>query len=365
MPRVSVVVPVYNVETYLRECMDSLVRQTLRDIEIICVDDGSRDGSPGILREYAEKDSRIVLIRQENSGYGKAMNTGMDRAKGEYLGIVEPDDYVDLTMFEDLYRQAAEENLDLVKADYCRFTTDSAEETRTFRYTHLSGKPGDYGKVFRPAERTESFFYVMNTWAGIYRLSFLREHGIRHQETPGASYQDNGFWFQTFLYAERAMILDRAYYRVRRDNPNSSVRNPEKVYAMNREYDYIRGILEKDPAQWERMKGVYWRLRIRNCGATMRRIAPEYRQEYQQAVSREMKAGLEAGEYRPEDFPAEDRELAEKLLAKQYTVPVPPVSEAESLRNSASYRIGRAITWLPGKIRDAIRDRSDPERRRP
>jgi glycosyltransferase involved in cell wall biosynthesis len=208
MPKVSVVVPVYNVSAYLRECMDSLVRQTLREIEIICVNDGSTDNSPEILREYAAADSRVILIDQENGGYGKAMNAGIDRATGEYLGIVEPDDYVRLTMFEDLYRTAEENRLDLVKADYDRFTTGENGETRTFRRTHLSPRETDYGRVFRPTEEKESFFFVMNTWAGIYRLSFLKEHGIRHHETPGASFQDNGFWFQTFLYAERAMILN-------------------------------------------------------------------------------------------------------------------------------------------------------------
>ena len=207
MPKVSVVVPVYNVADYLRECMDSLVRQTLREIEIICVNDGSTDSSLKILREYAETDPRIILIDQENGGYGKAMNTGIDRASGEYLGIVEPDDFVRLTMFEDLYRAAEENRLDLVKADFDRFVTGSDGE-RTFTRIRLSPRPADYGRVFRPVDEKESFFFVMNTWAGIYRLSFLREYGIRHHETPGASFQDNGFWFQTFLYAERVMILD-------------------------------------------------------------------------------------------------------------------------------------------------------------
>jgi len=103
MAQVSVVVPVYNVEPYLRTCMESITRQTLRDLEIICVNDGSKDGSLAILKEFAEKDPRIVLIDQPNGGYGKAMNAGIDRATGEYLGIVEPDDFIALTMYEDLY----------------------------------------------------------------------------------------------------------------------------------------------------------------------------------------------------------------------------------------------------------------------
>ena len=355
MPKVSVVVPVYNVSAYLRECMDSLVRQTLREIEIICVNDGSTDNSPEILREYAAADSRVILIDQENGGYGKAMNAGIDRATGEYLGIVEPDDYVRLTMFEDLYRTAEENRLDLVKADYDRFTTGENGETRTFRRTHLSPRAADYGRVFRPTEEKESFFFVMNTWAGIYRLSFLKEHGIRHHETPGASFQDNGFWFQTFLYAERAMILNTPYYRVRRDNPNSSVKNPGKVYAMNREYDHIRELLEKDPAVWEDMKQVYWRQRILNCGATLNRIAPELREGYLETVSGEIRAAVSAGEFSLKACPAAEKRQAEELMNKVFTPLPPETDEAEKLRNSRAYRIGSAVVWLPEKLIRAVR----------
>ena len=124
MAKVSVVVPVYNVEQYLEEALRSLVRQTLHDIEIVVVNDGSTDGSLEIIRRFMENDSRIVLIDKENGGYGKAMNVGLDRAAGEYIGILEPDDYVPLDMYEDLYEAAHAHDLDLVKADFYRFTTD-------------------------------------------------------------------------------------------------------------------------------------------------------------------------------------------------------------------------------------------------
>ena len=95
MPKVSVIIPVYNVEKYLRQCLDSVINQTLKDIEIICVDDGSTDNCPNILDEYAAKDARIKIIHKKNEGYGKAMNVGISHASGEYIGIVEPDDYID------------------------------------------------------------------------------------------------------------------------------------------------------------------------------------------------------------------------------------------------------------------------------
>jgi regulator of replication initiation timing len=136
----------------------------------------------------------------------------------------------------------------------------------------------------------------MNTWSGIYRRDFLNEHNIRHNSTPGASFQDNGFWFQTFIYAKRGMILDVPYYMNRRDNPNSSVRSKEKVYCVNVEYDYIRNILQRDPEIWERFKGMYWFKKYHNYVGTIKRISQEYKREYVQRFSAEFKRGMEMNE---------------------------------------------------------------------
>ena len=209
MAKVSIIIPTYNVEEYLEECLESVVRQTLSDIEIVCVNDGSTDSSLEILKRYAERDERIIIVDQPNGGYGKAMNAGMDRATGEYIGIVEPDDYVGLEMYEDLYKVAKENDLDFVKSDFYRFVTSDNGDVN-FKYFALSKDPDDYNKVFNPSETPYAMNYVVNTWCGIYRKSFLDEFGIRHNETPGASFQDNGFFFQTFAFGRRAMIIDKA-----------------------------------------------------------------------------------------------------------------------------------------------------------
>ena len=363
MAKVSVVVPVYNTEPFLRECMDSLVRQTLQDLEIICVNDGSTDSSLSILKEYAEKDPRIIIIDQENGGYGKAMNVGIDRATGEYMGIVEPDDYVALTMFEDLYTVAKKDDLDVAKADFYRFVTNKARESVTYTYTHLSRFPEDYGVVFRPMDQISSFFYNMNTWAGIYRLSFINGHGIRHHETPGASYQDNGFWFQTFMYADRAEIIDRPFYRVRRDNPNSSIRNPNKVYAANKEYDYIRGLIMKDPEQWEKLKSVYWRKRCQNYIVTLDRIDESFIPEYCAWIKKEMTRGLWRHEFSLDDLSELEMTTIGPVMEGRYKRTKPDTfgmtpeeiqakMETQLIMNSFSYKAGRALTYLPRKLRN-------------
>ena len=224
MAKVSIIIPTYNVEMYLVECMESVIHQTLKDIEIICINDGSTDGSLEILKSYAQKDDRIVLVDKENGGYGIAMNIGLEKATGEYIGIVEPDDFVKLDMYESLYQIAKDNDLDFVKADFYRFKRTD-EDDMNMVYNRLSKNPEDYNKVFNPSEDTEAIRYIMNTWSGIYKKEFIEKHHIRHNETPGASFQDNGFWFQTFIFATRAMIVDKPYYMNRRDNPNSSVHN--------------------------------------------------------------------------------------------------------------------------------------------
>lgn len=109
MPKISIIVPVCNVEKYLSKCLDSIVNQTLKEIEIICIDDGSTDDSGAILDSYSQKDSRIKVIHKKNSGYGNSMNVGMDCAEGEYIGIVESDDCILPEMYEELYRAGKEQ----------------------------------------------------------------------------------------------------------------------------------------------------------------------------------------------------------------------------------------------------------------
>lgn len=288
MPKVSVILPIYNVQDYLRQCLDSVVSQSLEDLEILCVDDGSTDNSLEIIREYAARDSRIVVITGPNGGYGKAMNKGLDRATGEYVGIVEPDDYVDSDMFRDLYQIARENDLDLVKADFYRFTHD-ADGCEQLSYELLDRTRSRYGELLHPAQDPSCIRFTLNTWSGIYRRAFLEEYHIRHQETPGASFQDNGFFFQTFVHAQRAMIVNHPYYRNRRDNPNSSVKSKAKVYCMNIEYDFIRDLLMQEPQLWQRFQYMYWWKKYHNYWFTYHRIDRAYQEEYLERMRQEFK----------------------------------------------------------------------------
>lgn len=287
MAKVSIIVPTYNVEQYLPECMESIVGQTLKDLEIICVNDGSTDSSLDILQKYAAADDRIIIIDKKNEGYGRAMNDGLDRATGEYVGIVEPDDYVDLHMYEDLYRIAKEKDLDIVKADFYRFVRNKKGETLK-TYDALSKDGTGYNEVIDPKKNDGIFRYVLNTWSGIYRRDFIEKYHIRHNTTPGASFQDNGFWFQTFCLADRIYFINKPYYMNRRDNPNSSVKSREKVYCMNEEYRFIHEFLDCYPVLKERFIFVYSMWRFRNYFWTYSRIDRKFRREYLERMSTEL-----------------------------------------------------------------------------
>ena len=124
MTKVSVLVPIYNVEKYLDECLASLAKQTLKDIEIICINDGSTDNSPKILQKYAKKYPNFIVINKQNSGYGDSMNKGLEKATGEYISIVESDDFIESDAFEKLYKLAHETKADIVKANYFYHSKD-------------------------------------------------------------------------------------------------------------------------------------------------------------------------------------------------------------------------------------------------
>lgn len=276
MAVISVLVPVYNVEKYIERCLDSIVQQTFIDMEILCVDDGSTDGSGRILDQYAQRDSRIRVIHKENGGYGNTMNQAVAAASGEYIGIVESDDYIEPDMYEVMYEAMTRWQLDFVKTDYYQLW-EREDGTQQNDYHALTQKKEMYGQVMEPNRERESYFLEKFTWNGLYRKEFLEKHEIRYQETPGASYQDNGFWFQTFYFAERVMFLPGAFYHYRQDNPDSSINSDKKVWAMKKEYDYIRDFLvrQKETDRW--FYHVCFHFRMDGCLYTLSMLADQYK----------------------------------------------------------------------------------------
>ena len=277
MPKVSIIMPSFNVAPYIRECMDSVLTQTLTDIEIIVADANSTDGTREILEEYARRDNRVTILTDDKKSSGYANNIAIDHAEGEYIGIVETDDYIMPDMYEKLYAYAEKYNADVVKADYDSFTT--IQEKRIYVTHNLLGEKKKYYQVLNPRKNRYVFEAEMYNWAGIYKRDFLNEYKIRHQETPGASYQDNGFWFQVFAFARRVVFIHESYYRYRKDNPNSSINNREKVFCMCDEYDFAKERVSRYPEIWKDVYYAYLSKRYGGCVWTLRKLVPELRQK--------------------------------------------------------------------------------------
>ena len=208
--KISIIVPIYNVEKYLKECVDSVLNQTLKDIEIILIDDGGKDNCPQIIDEYAQKDPRIVAIHKANGGYGHSCNVGLEKAQGEYIAILEPDDYIEPQMYEDLYNVAKENDADLVKSEFIKYYDIENDQRKKIQ---------EWGKPFNipsgPFKISEYPYFLAlhpSIWTCIYKREFLKQHNIKFIEAPGAGWTDNPFQVQTMCLANKICFVDKAYY---------------------------------------------------------------------------------------------------------------------------------------------------------
>ena len=220
MPLITVIMPSLNVKNYIRNCMDSVLGQTLQDIEIIAVDAGSTDGTLEILEEYAVRDERLSVICSNRKSYGYQVNLGLENAKGDYIGIVETDDLIRSDMYEILYNTAIQNNLEYIKGGFSQFV----ELENGLRW-HQPGGTCIFnreliGKILSPKSMPELATQDYYLWAGIYNRSFIKD--IRLSETPGASFQDIGFIYQVLSTADRAMYISEELYYYRQTEGNSS-----------------------------------------------------------------------------------------------------------------------------------------------
>lgn len=312
MAKVSVIVPVYNVEQYLKECLDSIQVQTLKDIEIICIDDGSTDLSVQILDEYAQKDGRFRVVHKANEGYGKAMNVGISMATAPYVGIVESDDKIEPDMYEKLYMIIEEKQVDVIKADYYEFYQGCEgtvieqhipliNEGRIRHYIQADRRLvteilGLYNTAFNIREHEEAFLFEKYTWSGLYNRKFLEENHIVHNETPGASYQDNGFWFQTMVKAKYIYFINQAFYHYRIDNLNSSIHSKAKVFAVCNEFDFIRGILSRMGEEGKRFYKWASYFELVDCISNISRVGDEYKEPLTKRIKEEFTGAVNRGE---------------------------------------------------------------------
>lgn len=224
-PRVSVIIPIYNAEHYLRACLDTICRQTLRHIEIICVDDGSTDATPTILKEYSDNDHRIRLLHQQNLFAGAARQLGMESASGEYLAFVDSDDFFEPTMLEELVAKADKEAAEIVLcgADCYREHKHKYKHAPWMLRSDLLPEP--LALPFCPAETIPEHlfnFVVLTPWAKLFRASFVREHQLTWSREKHAN--DILFVGSALTLAKKVSLIPKAlvHYRVRSDSSANS-----------------------------------------------------------------------------------------------------------------------------------------------
>lgn len=350
--KVSVVLPSLNVASYIEQCIDSVRNQTLQGIEIICVDAGSTDGTFELLQKYASIDERIQLISSEKKSYGYQVNLGMRQAKGEYVTIVDTDDMVKPDMYHTLYDIAKKENADFVKANYVEFTMP-AGEILIKKEVPIVEDESLYHRIVNIKEAQQCFHpQTTATWSGIYKRAFLEENNIWHNETSGASYQDAGFFLQTYIYAKRAYFVNQPFYMYRVDNPNSSVVNRNKVYCICDEFDFVWEVVQNN-AQLEAFKGVLSWIFYKKYKRNVERVAEEFRGEFFERFANDFNK-LEAKGYLSrehfsdeewkelEEIKEKSSQFYEEILAKKKQF-LDDLSQKENLIIYGAGKVGKEI----------------------
>ncbi len=379
-PLVSVIMPSYNVGPYIRQCIESVSGQTLKDIEIICVDSGSTDGTLAVLEEYLQKDKRITLLRSDMKSYGHQMNLGLQAARGEYIGIVETDDLVSAKMFEVLYGLTDQGCIDIVKGNYWEYYSDDTAKKTIVNTTRNSIKDG---AVFTLKENPDIMVSHPSIWSAIYRRAFLEENHIRFMEEPGAGWVDNPFYFETLCAADSIRWTSIPCYYYRMTNPDSSTNNiADPELPIRRMMDNL-DVIEKYDIQDEKILAHVYAYAVYYALITMQRedfsaikeklrpqmrkmmkrldkqvvldhLRPDEQLTYYEAIS-PLPLNNETGDpffLGPDDIGIinEENEFLRKKIEKGLRLQ----AELDALKDSRSWKVGNLLMRFPAKIKHLI-----------
>ncbi len=252
MPKISVIMPCLNMERYIAESLESVLSQTLEEIEVLVIDAGSIDRTVEIIKQYMCIDKRIRLLHSDKKSYGYQVNMGIGIATGEYIAIVDTDDRIMPDMYETLYPIAVESGADYVKGTADLFyTMDGGYIYRIHlpQFDQVQYRDGAIEVV--PCEMPELLMRDSFLWYGIYKNSFFKN--IVLNETPGAAYQDAGGVLQTFVLAKKAVYVDKTVYEYRQDNLGASEYNPKAFSLICKEYECDEKFVENQSVAWKRV----------------------------------------------------------------------------------------------------------------
>ena len=221
---VSVIVPTYNVAAMLDQCLVSIEGQTHRQVEVIVVNDGSTDESSAVAHAHAARDQRVVVVDKPNEGYGATCNRGLEMAHGQWVSVIEPDDWIAPTMYEDMLAFAGRfsQPVDIVKTPWIDICEWNCPSTQYARKSDMCGRVKTSAAPFSIAQNPVLMELHPSIWSAIYRTDFLRKNGIRFIPFPGAGWADNPFLVETLCQTDRIGYFDTAYYCYREETPEKS-----------------------------------------------------------------------------------------------------------------------------------------------
>ena len=257
-PQVSIIVPAYNVENYIERCLNSLVNQTFKDIEIITINDGSTDKSLELLNKYAKEDIRISVIDLGDEGVSYCRNLGIEKANGKYIMFVDSDDWIDSSMVEVMYKKAEENKLDLVMCSYIREFKDHSKEKifnlpEEIIYKEDKVKNELLRKLVGPIKEElsnpEMLDALGTVWGKLYRADILKENKLKFVDLKEiGSAEDTLFNIFTFNYLKKVMFLNKSMYHYWRDNPKSvtSQYNPKLKEQRKVFFKYISDFIKEN-----------------------------------------------------------------------------------------------------------------------
>lgn len=278
MIKVSVIIPVYNVENYLEECLDSIINQSLVDIEIICINDGSTDKSLEILNNYLKKDNRIQIINQENQGHAVATNNGIELANGKYLFLMDSDDILELTALEEAYNKAEDNNVDFVIFQAINYYMDIDKLVKSEQYSMnaLADYVGD--NVFNYKNIKDYIFKITVTpWSKLYNREFIINSKAKFPQ--GLIFDDNVFFFDILFSAERICFLRKHLFKRRWYSSSSTTYGGVKFIDYIRISNLIWDVFKKHDVFDEFKKDLYAK-KTSTVYYWYKKINKEFKQEY-------------------------------------------------------------------------------------
>jgi len=331
--KISVIIPCYNVEQYVEGSVRSILQQTLGDIQVICIDDGSTDDTLQRLTELAEQDNRIIVLSQENSGQGAARNRGVTHATGKYLYFMDSDDLLESDALEVLYRCAEDRELDVLCFDGVSFFESARLRQEQSMYVGFYIRKHDYSHIDNGPEllraMTEHKEYRQSPCLQLIRRQFFLDNALWF--LPGIIHEDNAFTFKTMLSAQKAAHLPRAFFR-RRVRKNS-------VMTAQKTFDHCYGLFV--------------------CYYDMLRFVDgmELTEPQQKAVVQRLKTVVKDGKKAYQTLPAQELARIEQLSPMErylFRCLMPPAKPAPDFDHT-SYRVGRVVTFLPRSARAVFR----------